>query len=85
MAWTFASHRPHIHTHQHTFKMPSLTGRWTQILSSPRLCRSSHALSVVGSKAYLFGGEVLPRQPVDNHIDVLGVTTESQGMSCRIA
>ncbi|CAA0808406.1 Galactose oxidase/kelch repeat superfamily protein [Striga hermonthica] len=32
--------------------------------------RSSHAITVVGQKAYSFGGEFVPRVPVDNHLHV---------------
>ena len=32
--------------------------------------RSSHAIAVVGTKAYVFGGEFTPRVPVDNKIHV---------------
>ncbi|CAI6339475.1 unnamed protein product [Periconia digitata] len=48
-------------------------GTWAPILlnHSERLRRSSQTLSVIGSTAYLFGGEVQPRQPMDNHIDII--------------
>lgn len=32
--------------------------------------RSSHAIAIVGHKAYVFGGELTPRVPVDNDIHV---------------
>lgn len=32
--------------------------------------RSSHAVSLVGQKAYVFGGEFTPRVPVDNYMHV---------------
>ncbi|CBI28450.3 unnamed protein product, partial [Vitis vinifera] len=32
--------------------------------------RSSHAIAIVGQKAYVFGGELTPRVPVDNDIHV---------------
>ncbi|KHN97467.1 Kelch-type beta propeller [Metarhizium album ARSEF 1941] len=35
-------------------------------------------MSVLGPKAYIFGGELLPRQPVDNQSDVVDVTVESR-------
>jgi N-acetylneuraminic acid mutarotase len=38
--------------------------------------RSSHSLSVVGDKAYIFGGEIKPRQPVDNHLYVYDLLNE---------
>ncbi|KAG8408046.1 hypothetical protein J3459_018230 [Metarhizium acridum] len=57
--------------------MSSPTGYWTQIANTSRLCRSSHALSILGSKAYIFGGELLPRQPVDNQSDVVDLAPDS--------
>ncbi|XP_057460718.1 nitrile-specifier protein 5-like [Actinidia eriantha] len=32
--------------------------------------RSSHAITIVGQKAYVFGGEFKPRTPVDNNLHV---------------
>lgn len=55
-------------------KFPSVT--WTRLASSVRLYRSSQAVSVVGEKMYIFGGELVPRQPVDNKIDVVKVGGE---------
>lgn len=40
-------------------------------LRAPPLARSSHTLSVIGHRAYIFGGEIAPRQPVDNAMHVL--------------
>ncbi|KAK2616440.1 hypothetical protein QQS21_000682 [Conoideocrella luteorostrata] len=59
--------------------MSPLHGRWSQIVSHSRLCRSSQALSVHASKAYVFGGEVLPRQPIDNQIDLVSLDAEARG------
>ncbi len=47
-----------------------LKAAWTRIRTSTNLPRSSHSLSIIKSKAYIFGGEKTPRQPVDNHIHV---------------
>ena len=43
----------------------TLKGTWERI-SVPPLPRSSHSVDVVGGAAYVFGGEMAPRQPVDN-------------------
>lgn len=51
--------------------MSGLHSTWTRLASSTRLQRSSQIVSVVGSKAFIFGGELKPRQPVDNQIDVV--------------
>ena len=47
-----------------------LKARWHRIPTDQLLPRSSHSLSVVKSKAYIFGGEEVPREPVDNHMHV---------------
>ncbi|KAI1808126.1 hypothetical protein F4811DRAFT_336653 [Daldinia bambusicola] len=68
-------HLPHLPRHgrgsgstsSHTMK-----GSW-QHISIPSLPRSSHSVDVVAGHAYIFGGEVESRKPVDNdmHIVVL--------------
>jgi hypothetical protein len=50
-----------------------LKGSWKRVLSEDRLRRSSHALSVVDDKVCIFGGEVQPRQPVDNQVDIVSL------------
>ncbi|KAL5352531.1 hypothetical protein ACLOAV_002479 [Pseudogymnoascus australis] len=45
-----------------------VSASWTSLLTSDELQRSSHILSVVNGSAYLYGGELLPRQPRDNHV-----------------
>ena len=47
-----------------------LKAAWTRIPTSINLPRSSHSLSIIEGKAYIFGGEETPRTPVDNHIHV---------------
>ncbi|GKV18262.1 hypothetical protein SLEP1_g28667 [Rubroshorea leprosula] len=37
--------------------------------------RSSHAIAIVGQKAYVFGGEFSPRVPVDNNLHVFDLET----------
>ncbi|KAI1637850.1 kelch repeat protein [Biscogniauxia mediterranea] len=51
--------------------MTQVSATWTRLASSARLQRSSQCLSVLGSRAWIFGGELLPRQPVDNQLDVI--------------
>ncbi|KAL8694004.1 MAG: hypothetical protein Q9224_003651 [Gallowayella concinna] len=48
-----------------------LKATWQRLTASSPLPRSSHSLSVIKGKAYVFGGEELPRQPVDNDMHVL--------------
>jgi len=47
-----------------------LRGTWNRIRTDQLLPRSSHSLSVIKGKAYIFGGEEKPREPVDNHMHV---------------
>lgn len=58
--------------------MDKLSATWSQLYSEDELQRSSHVVSVVDDKAYVFGGELLPRQPVDN--DVYKVDLRAGGM-----
>ncbi|KAK0386724.1 hypothetical protein NLU13_6559 [Sarocladium strictum] len=58
--------------------MAITSAQWTRLASTARLQRSSHAVSVVGSQVLIFGGELLPRQPVDNKIDVVAVDSAVQ-------
>jgi hypothetical protein len=41
---------------------------WTKVLSHDAISRSSQTLSVVASNAYLYGGELRPREPVDSAV-----------------
>ncbi|RFU29817.1 hypothetical protein B7463_g6528, partial [Scytalidium lignicola] len=47
-----------------------LKAEWVPI-SSVSLQRSSHSISVISGRAYLFGGEVNPREPVDNDMHII--------------
>src|SRR5689334_13776128 len=51
----------------------TLRGTWSRLLEADRLRRSSQVLSVIDQTVYIFGGEVQPRQPVDDKIDVLSL------------
>ncbi len=66
------------------FAMASLSAKWTRLASSERLGRSSQSLSVLGSRAWVFGGELFPRQPVDNRLDVIELGSE-QGTNLQTA
>ena len=54
-----------------------LKATWTRISTGTLLPRSSHSLSVVGGRAYVFGGEENPREPVANDMHV--ITLPSSG------
>ena len=49
---------------------PGMKGTWDRI-SIPPLQRSSHSIDVIAGNAYIFGGEVNPREPVDNDMHVV--------------
>jgi len=48
--------------------MAKLTASWEKAASADSLQRSSQVLSVIGDTAYIFGGELEPRKPRDNHV-----------------
>lgn len=50
-----------------------LKARWTRIPLTNTLPRSSHSLSVIKGVAYVFGGEIRPREPVDNDIHCISL------------
>ncbi|WOK92966.1 nitrile-specifier protein 5 isoform X2 [Canna indica] len=56
-----------------------MAGKWVKFLQKglgPG-ARSSHAIKVVGQKAYAFGGEFTPRLPVDNKLHVFDLKDHS--------
>jgi hypothetical protein len=58
--------------------MSRLQGIWTCLASDTEpLKRSSQCLSVIGNTAYIFGGELEPRQPRDNA--VFALTLDASG------
>ena len=48
-----------------------LKATWQRLITAKPLPRSSHSLSVIKGRGYVFGGEEKPRQPVDNVMHVL--------------
>ncbi|TVY60813.1 Nitrile-specifier protein, partial [Lachnellula suecica] len=53
-----------------------LKAQWNRIPSTP-LPRSSHTLSVIAGRAYIFGGEISPREPIDNAMHILTLPSGS--------
>ncbi|XP_052178105.1 LOW QUALITY PROTEIN: nitrile-specifier protein 5 [Diospyros lotus] len=51
-------------------------GKWIKLEQKGKGpgARSSHAITIVGQKAYAFGGEFTPRVPVDNNLYVFDLT-----------
>lgn len=50
-----------------------LKGTWTRLLDTERLRRSSQVLSVIDQTVFIFGGEVKPREPVDDKVDLFSL------------
>ncbi|KAI4162860.1 MAG: hypothetical protein LQ342_003577 [Letrouitia transgressa] len=48
-----------------------LKATWKRLVSSKPLSRSSHSLSVINGRAFIFGGEQKSGQPVDNEMHIL--------------
>lgn len=55
-----------------------LKGTWERI-DITSLPRSSHSLNVISGSAYIFGGEINPREPVDNDMHVIRLPYSSAG------
>ncbi|OJD34350.1 kelch repeat protein [Diplodia corticola] len=45
-----------------------VTGSWKRLCDVEALRRSSQVISSFGNQLFLFGGEIQPRLPVDNHV-----------------
>lgn len=60
---------------------PTLKATWERI-DVPAIPRSSHSINIVAGNAYIFGGEVSPRQPVDNDMHVIVLPFSSAGADC---
>lgn len=56
-----------------------LKAKFRRISTGLQLPRSSHSLSVIKGRAYIFGGEIRPREPVDNAMHIF--TLPSSGVS----
>lgn len=59
-------------------KKDSIKGTWERI-DAPDVPRSSHSLNIVHGTAYIFGGEIEPRKPVDNDMHVVTLPWSSAG------
>lgn len=59
-----------------TFTMTKIFAKCRKLLEHEALRRSSQVLSVVGDQAYVFGGELQPREPRDNHVHVVSLSSK---------
>ena len=55
--------------------MPNIVARSHKLFEAEILRRSSQVVSVVGDRAYFFGGELQPREPLDNDVHVVSLNT----------
>ncbi|KAL4946957.1 hypothetical protein BDW69DRAFT_190678, partial [Aspergillus filifer] len=57
---------------------------WKKLLSDTSIERSSQTLSVVGSNAYIYGGELRPREPVDSAAYRIPLTQDASSSTVSI-
>ncbi|KAF2128043.1 galactose oxidase [Dothidotthia symphoricarpi CBS 119687] len=60
-----------------------LKGNWTCLLNEDRLQRSSQVLSVIDQTVCVFGGEVKPREPVDDQVDVFSLNNDTPNLETK--
>lgn len=48
----------------------TLKGSWKRLVDDERLRRSSQVISVIDSNVYIFGGELKPREPIDDKVHI---------------
>ncbi|KAJ5084171.1 hypothetical protein NUU61_008750 [Penicillium alfredii] len=53
--------------------MVAIQAKWHKVVEAEILQRSSQVVSVVNQRAYIFGGELRPREPRDNDVHVLSL------------
>lgn len=58
--------------------MTKLSAQWHKVHEAEILQRSSQMLSVINNQAYIFGGELRPREPRDNDVHVLSLEGDSK-------
>lgn len=58
--------------------LPTQKATWERI-DVPPMPRSSHSINVIAGSAYIFGGEIRPREPVDNDMHVITLPFSSAG------
>ena len=56
--------------------MATTYGTWRLVHRNPLLQRSSQTLSTLGKRALIFGGELHPREPRDNDVQILSTISK---------
>lgn len=54
--------------------MAKISAKWQKVLEAGVLQRSSQIVSVIDKKAYVFGGELRPREPRDNDVHIISLS-----------
>jgi hypothetical protein len=62
----------------------TLKASWKRVAESDVLKRSSHAVAAIDGQVYVFGGELLARQPRDGDVHTVAVAV-GEGMLCSQA
>lgn len=60
-----------------------LSASWTCIKPSVALDRSSLAVAIVDDSAYVFGGELKPRTPLDANVHIISLKGTGSRASAR--
>jgi hypothetical protein len=63
--------------------MSKLSATWHKVVEAEILQRSSQVVSVVDGQAYVFGGELRPREPRDNDIHVISLNAGMRVAYCN--
>ncbi|KAJ7243911.1 kelch repeat protein [Mycena haematopus] len=61
--------------------MSKVLAQWKLVASAAGLQRSSQAFSVIGSRGYVFGGELRPREPRDSAIHLIDLQNAGHNTS----
>ncbi|KAI4701292.1 hypothetical protein J4E81_003032 [Alternaria sp. BMP 2799] len=61
----------------------TLKGSWKRLLDDERLRRSSQVLSVVDDHVCIFGGEVKPREPLDDKVDIVSLKSDAKRLETK--
>jgi hypothetical protein len=64
--------------------MATIKGQWTLVQKDRSLQRSSQTLSAVFNEVYIFGGEVVPREPRDDTIYILDLKQCTASQRARL-
>ncbi|KAI9928176.1 hypothetical protein ASPWEDRAFT_449405 [Aspergillus wentii DTO 134E9] len=61
------------------------SAKWTQVCNVEILERSSQLVSLIKDDVYIFGGELRPREPRDNHVHTLSLKDKTSPRTINLA